>query len=157
MRHIPYLHVEENRKDIPIMHPDLALWLTLISSNYPCLEHIFMVRTIEVLLYKTIRGLSIKYKQIKYWPFLIQVACPGMNLMNWNTPINKNARLKLSKIFRCVDLDQPIGLYFRLSIFFDKNVRPSSLLHTIWYSCQTKTCYKHKTEDRCFKYSLQVQ
>ena len=28
---------------IPIMPPDLALWLTLISSNYPCLEHIFMV------------------------------------------------------------------------------------------------------------------
>ena len=25
------------------MPPDLALWLTLISSNYPCLELIFMV------------------------------------------------------------------------------------------------------------------
>ena len=25
------------------MLPDLALGLTLISSNYPCLEHIFMV------------------------------------------------------------------------------------------------------------------
>ena len=25
------------------MSPDLALWLTLISSNFPCLEHIFMV------------------------------------------------------------------------------------------------------------------
>ena len=25
------------------MPPDLALWLTLISSNYPCLKHIFMV------------------------------------------------------------------------------------------------------------------
>ena len=25
------------------MPPDLALWLTLISSNYPCLEHIFIV------------------------------------------------------------------------------------------------------------------
>ena len=25
------------------MPPDLALWITLISSNYPCLEHIFMV------------------------------------------------------------------------------------------------------------------
>ena len=25
------------------MPPDLALWLTLISSNYPYLEHIFMV------------------------------------------------------------------------------------------------------------------
>ena len=25
------------------MPPDLALWLTLISSNYPCLEHILMV------------------------------------------------------------------------------------------------------------------
>ena len=25
------------------MPPDLVLWLTLISSNYPCLELIFMV------------------------------------------------------------------------------------------------------------------
>ena len=25
------------------MLSDLALWLTLISSNYPCLEHIYMV------------------------------------------------------------------------------------------------------------------
>ena len=31
------------QKYIPIMSPDLALWLTLISSNYPCLEHIYMV------------------------------------------------------------------------------------------------------------------
>ena len=36
-------HVIENRKDIPIMPPDLALRLTHISSNYHCLEHIFMV------------------------------------------------------------------------------------------------------------------
>ena len=35
-------HVKENRKDIPIMPPDLALRLKLISSNYPCLEHIVM-------------------------------------------------------------------------------------------------------------------
>ena len=31
-------------KKIPIMRPDLALWLTLISSNYPSLEHIFSVQ-----------------------------------------------------------------------------------------------------------------
>ena len=37
-------------KIYPFMPPDLALLLTLISSNYPCLEHIFMV-PIEVLLY----------------------------------------------------------------------------------------------------------
>ena len=43
MRTQTYLHVKENRKDIPVMPPDLALWLTLINSNYPCLEHIFMV------------------------------------------------------------------------------------------------------------------
>ena len=38
-----YLHVKENRKYIPIMPPNLALYLTLISSNFPCLEHIFMI------------------------------------------------------------------------------------------------------------------
>ena len=37
-----YLHVEENGKDIAVIPAHLALWLTLISSNYPCLEHIFM-------------------------------------------------------------------------------------------------------------------
>ena len=41
--HTIYLHVTENWKDIPILTPDLALWLTLISSAYLCLEHIFMV------------------------------------------------------------------------------------------------------------------
>ena len=30
-------------KYIPIKPPDLVLWLSLISSNNPCLEHIFMV------------------------------------------------------------------------------------------------------------------
>ena len=34
---------EKNRKIIPIMPPDLALRLTLISSNYPCLKQTFMV------------------------------------------------------------------------------------------------------------------
>ena len=43
LRSQAYLHVKETRKAIPIMPPGLALWLTLINSNYPCLEHIFMV------------------------------------------------------------------------------------------------------------------
>ena len=43
MRTHKYLHLKENREDIPNLPPDLALLLTHISSNYPCLEHIFMV------------------------------------------------------------------------------------------------------------------
>ena len=43
MRTYKYLQVKENREDTPIMPPDMALRLILISSNYPCLEHIFMV------------------------------------------------------------------------------------------------------------------
>ena len=31
------------QKNIHIMPPDLALCFTLTSSNYPCLEYIFMV------------------------------------------------------------------------------------------------------------------
>ena len=31
------------KKNIPIMPPDLTLWLALNSSNYPCFEHMFMV------------------------------------------------------------------------------------------------------------------
>ena len=41
--HTTYLHIKESRKYIAIKPPDLALWLTVISSNYLCLEHIFMV------------------------------------------------------------------------------------------------------------------
>ena len=46
---------KEIEKSIPTMLPDLALWLTLISSIYPCLEHIYMApyvfRAIKGLLY----------------------------------------------------------------------------------------------------------
>ena len=38
-----YTYMLKNRKYISIMHPDLALRLTLTGSNYPCLELIFMV------------------------------------------------------------------------------------------------------------------
>ena len=34
----------EKLADILIMPPVLALWLTLISSNYPCLKQLFMVQ-----------------------------------------------------------------------------------------------------------------
>ena len=42
---IPFYY-KKNRKYSPFMPPDMALSLTLISSNYPCLEHIFMVRKV---------------------------------------------------------------------------------------------------------------
>ena len=38
--------LNKNKKDIPIMLPDLALWITLISSNYPFLEHVFMIQKV---------------------------------------------------------------------------------------------------------------
>ena len=34
---------KKTKRKFAIMPPDLALLLTLISSDYPCLEHIFMV------------------------------------------------------------------------------------------------------------------
>ena len=37
------IHVSETKRDIPIMPSVLALRLLLTSSNYPCLEHLFMV------------------------------------------------------------------------------------------------------------------
>ena len=56
----------KNRKYICIMPPDLALLLTLISSNYLCLEHIFMVpKVFEPLKFYC----SLKEK-IKRRPFL---------------------------------------------------------------------------------------
>ena len=41
--HTIYLQVKENRKYIPTVPSDLTQGLTLISTNYPCLELIFMV------------------------------------------------------------------------------------------------------------------
>ena len=38
-----YLHDKENKKIIPVIPPGLVLLATLISSNYPCLKHNFMV------------------------------------------------------------------------------------------------------------------
>ena len=49
--------LNKNWKDFLIMPHDLALWLTLISSNYPCLEHTMYfhgskgVRAFEARLY----------------------------------------------------------------------------------------------------------
>ena len=43
------------------MPPDLALWLTLISSNYPCLEHIFMVPKVFDPLKLYYIGISLTY------------------------------------------------------------------------------------------------
>ena len=36
---------KNNQKDISNMHPDLALHLIFNSSNYPCLEHTFIVQS----------------------------------------------------------------------------------------------------------------
>ena len=43
---------ERKSEAIPIMPPDLALLLSLICSNHPCLEHLFMVpKVFEPLLF----------------------------------------------------------------------------------------------------------
>ena len=43
MRTQTCLYAKEIEKEIPITPPGPALSLTLISSNYPCLEHLFLV------------------------------------------------------------------------------------------------------------------
>ena len=43
IEHIAYLYVRETRKAMSFMPPVLAIRLTLISSNYPCLKHLFML------------------------------------------------------------------------------------------------------------------
>ena len=53
----------KNQKDISIKPPDLALISTLIGSNYPCLELIFMVPTVfEPLKFDCKLGSSRKVK-----------------------------------------------------------------------------------------------
>ena len=52
MRTPKYLDIKEIREDIPVMPPDLALYLTLIRSNFPCLEHTFVVpKVFEPLIF----------------------------------------------------------------------------------------------------------
>ena len=66
-----YLYAEENCKYIPIFPPNLALWLTLTSSNYP-VSNIFSwfqsVRTIEVQLYLWMLE---KYIQMTYHKLIL--------------------------------------------------------------------------------------
>ena len=35
--------IKDNQKGISVLLPELAVRLTLTSSNYPCLKHIFLV------------------------------------------------------------------------------------------------------------------
>ena len=54
--------LKENRKDIPIMSLDHALWLILSSSNYPCFEHIVIItKLFEPLKYGCIYSQCIRY------------------------------------------------------------------------------------------------
>ena len=54
----------KSKKYIIFMPSDLAPWLTLISSNYPCLEHIFMVRKVfEPLKFYC----TIVFQWVWYW------------------------------------------------------------------------------------------
>ena len=51
------------------MPPDFALWLTLISSNYPCLEHIFMVPACSSHWSSTVFGYKVvKHLHVTSWP-----------------------------------------------------------------------------------------
>ena len=38
-----YTFILKKIEKIPNLPPDLVLWLTLTSSNYPCLEHVYLV------------------------------------------------------------------------------------------------------------------
>ena len=61
--------LKKNRKYITILPPDLALCLKLISSHYPCLEHLFMVpKVFEPLkLYCSMLLLVIQGSLTKTW------------------------------------------------------------------------------------------
>ena len=63
--------IKDNRKDISILLPDPALRLTLTSSNYPCLEHIFLVPQVfellkfDCIIEETVSKTSTKSKKAK--------------------------------------------------------------------------------------------
>ena len=53
----------------PTMPPGLALWLTLICSNYPCLEHLFMVQKVFEPLKLGLYFFPYKNLSDKIWPW----------------------------------------------------------------------------------------
>ena len=70
------------------MPPDLAQWVTLISKNHPCLEHIFMVPKVfepvkfycigyfsgvQILRKFNLRQLHIIIRQLKVGTFIVQM------------------------------------------------------------------------------------
>ena len=62
----------KNRKDTPLMPPDLALRLTLISSNCPYLEHIFMVPMVfELLKFACTKAVLLKHD--KFWVDMLPI------------------------------------------------------------------------------------
>ena len=72
-----YVHVLENQRDPYYAPPDIALWLTLINSNYPSLELIFMVlKVFEPLKFDCILLLHI----IR----LCQVITKSIDVQFWN-------------------------------------------------------------------------
>ena len=84
----------ENRKYIPIMPSDLALWLTLFTSNYPCLEHIFMVPKVFELL-KFDCSLYLPGKWLFNWlllvmPLVVTIFCIvfSMGWLGWGLGLN---------------------------------------------------------------------
>ena len=79
-------------KDIHILHPDMALWWILISSNYPYLEHHFMVpKVFEPLKfdYKCLMKIQSERMQFKgkqlFLLFMFACRLNGINskLKNW--------------------------------------------------------------------------
>ena len=66
-----YLHFKESRKDITILPPDLALLSTLIGSNFPCLELIFMVpKVFEPLKFDCTCNLGFNPKHVEHFQSL---------------------------------------------------------------------------------------
>ena len=56
--------MKENQKDIPILPPDVGLRLTPTSSNYPCLEHVFMVPKVFEPLTVFITVFEVKFEHL---------------------------------------------------------------------------------------------
>ena len=103
------------------MLPDLALWLALISSNYPCLKHIFMVQKVfEPLKFDCISNKQSQdewvYLQSKQLHFYLHFS-RGLEFAIWS----KFFPFKVDPISKSMFWERGMGVYNKARPFIKIN------------------------------------
>ena len=130
-------------KYISSLPPVLALWLILTSSNYPCLEHIFIVsKVFELLRFDCKHGQMLNIQKHRYrphkrkcdqvlassmyhLPIIIHLPC----LCVWLICQSKNEKKKKKKIL--CQIKSKSGSWKAYALIFDAAIRPEVSIETV--------------------------